>query len=186
MFSWKGLISVLVVGALLAIPIKMYWTFLTEGMRPSESTLTLNRLETVGVPDFTLNDMGGKPVSLSEFKGRIVLVNFWATWCAPCVKEFPSMMNLVRHFKGDVAVLAVSYDKDREDITTFINAFGEVPKDVVIVWDKEKATSKLFGTDVLPETYILGKDQKLIRKIAGEASWDNELALEYFRDLLSK
>ena len=186
MFSWKGLLSVLVVAAFLAIPITMYWRFLTDGMRPSESTLTLNRLETVGVPDFTLNNMADKPVSLSDFKGRIVLVNFWATWCAPCVKEFPSMMNLVKHFKGDVVVLAVSYDKDREDIETFIRAFGAVPKDFFIVWDKEKTTSKLFGTDVLPETYILSKDQKLVRKIAGEASWDNELALEYFRNLMAK
>jgi thiol-disulfide isomerase/thioredoxin len=125
-------------------------------------------------------------ISLTDFKGKILLVNIWATWCAPCVKEFPSMKALVEHFKGEVAILAVSHDKTREDIDSFIASFGGLPEDFVVVWDKDKKVAKMFGTDVLPETYLLGKDQKLLRKIAGETVWNEPMALEFFKELLEK
>lgn len=183
MFSWKGILVSLVTAGLLAIPLYFYWGFLTRGMRPSASTLRLNQLEKDGVPDFTLNDLNGKPVSLSQFKGHIVLVNLWASWCGPCVKEFPSLKRLVEHFKGKVVVLAVSHDRSREDLESFIKTFGQVPEGFVILWDKERKTSELFGTDQLPETYILSSQHKLVRKIAGEQLWDDPMALKFFEDL---
>ncbi|HMN69677.1 MAG TPA: TlpA disulfide reductase family protein, partial [Bdellovibrionales bacterium] len=148
------------------------------------TTMKLNDLERDGVPDFTLKDLSGADVSLSQFAGKIVLVNIWATWCAPCVKEFPSLQNLVKKMSGKLVVLAVSYDKNKEDIETFVKAFGGTPENFVIVWDKERTTSPLFGTDVLPETYILSPERKLVRKIAGETSWDTPQALEFFEAVL--
>lgn len=185
MFSFKGVLGVLITAAILAVPINYYWGFLTRGMRPSSGTLRLNQLEKEGVPDFTLPDLDGKPVSLSQFKGKPVLINLWASWCAPCVKEFPSLKRLVEQFKGNIVVLAVSHDHSREDLDSFIKAFGGVPKDFVIVWDKERITGELFGTDQLPETYILTKEHKLIRKVAGEQIWDEPMALQFFKDVLS-
>jgi thiol-disulfide isomerase/thioredoxin len=184
MFSIKGLVGAAVVAAILAIPIYFYWDFLNRGRRPSASTLRLNQMEKDGVPDFTLPDLDGHPVSLSQFKGRPVLINLWASWCAPCVKEFPSLKHLVENFKGRLVVLAVSHDHSREDLDSFIKAFGEVPKDFVIVWDKERKTGDLLGTDQLPETYILTRESKLLRKIAGEQVWDNPMALRFFTDQL--
>jgi hypothetical protein len=96
------------------------------------------------------------------------------------------MKGLVEHFKGEVAILALSHDKNREDIDSFIKSFGGLPEDFVVVWDKDKSAAKIFGTDVLPETYILSKDQRLLRKIAGETVWDEPMALEFFRELLVK
>jgi thiol-disulfide isomerase/thioredoxin len=144
----------------------------------------LNELEKEGVPDFSLPGLDGQPVSLSQFKGKPVLVNLWATWCAPCVKEFPSLKRLVEHYKGNLIVLAPSHDQSREDLDSFIKAFGEVPPDLVIVWDKERTTGKLFGTDQLPETYILDKEHKLVHKIAGEQVWDSSRAFEYLGNML--
>jgi thiol-disulfide isomerase/thioredoxin len=184
MFSLRGVAAVFITAFILAIPIYRYWTFLTRGMQPSSSTMRLNQLETEGVPDFTLPDLNGKDVSLSQFRGRPVLVNLWASWCAPCVKEFPSLKGLVEHFKGQLVVLAVSHDHSREDLDSFIKAFGQVPADFVIVWDKERKTGQLLGTDQLPETYILNKDHKLVRKIAGEQAWDTPMALQFFRETL--
>ncbi|MGZ3721334.1 MAG: TlpA family protein disulfide reductase [Bdellovibrionales bacterium] len=184
MLSFRGLIGVLITAAVLAIPIKYYWNFLTKGMRPSQSTIRLNELERDGVPDFTLPDMNGKPVSLSQFKNKAVLVNLWASWCGPCVKEFPSLKRLVEHYKGQLVVLAVSHDHSREDLDSFVKTFGGVPLDFVIVWDKERTTSELFGTDQLPETYILSKDHKLVRKVAGEQLWDEPRALSFFSGVL--
>lgn len=184
MVSLKGFFAVVIAAAVLSVPIYYYWEFLTRGMQPSFSTLRLNQLETDGVPDFTLPDLNGKPVSLRQFKGRPVLLNLWASWCAPCVKEFPSLKRLVEHFKGKLVVLAVSQDHSREDLDSFIKTFGVVPEDFVIVWDKDKVTGQLFGTDQLPETYILTKEQKLLRKIAGEQAWDDPMAVQFFADSL--
>jgi cytochrome c biogenesis protein CcmG/thiol:disulfide interchange protein DsbE len=184
MLSLRGLLAVLVTAGLVAIPISHYWEFLTRGQQPSAGTLRLNQLEKEGVPDFSFPDLNGKSVSLSQFGGKAVLVNLWASWCAPCVKEFPSLKGLVEHFKGDLVVLAISHDHTREDLDSFIKAFGEVPKDFVILWDKERKSSELFGTDQLPETYILNREHKMVRKIAGEQVWNDPMALDWFKDSL--
>jgi len=184
MLKLRGFIAVILVAGVLAIPISRYWTFLTRGMQPSSSTQRLNQLEKEGVPDFTLPDLEGHSVSLSQFKDRPVLINLWASWCAPCVKEFPSLKNLVEHFGGQVVVLAVSHDHSRDDLDSFIKVFGDVPKDFVIVWDKDRITGELLGTDQLPETYILDKQHKLLRKVAGEQNWADPMALEFFKDAL--
>ena len=183
MWSFKGFIAVVITGAVLSVPLYFYWEFLTRGMRPPEATLKLNDLETSGVPDFTLKTLDGRKVSLSDYRGRIAVVNIWATWCAPCVKEFPSLQGLVKAMGGKVVVIAVSYDRTREDIETFIKAFGGVPENFLVVWDQEKITTRIFGTDVLPETYIISQQGKLIRKIAGETTWDDPMALRFFNEL---
>src|SRR5262249_26167002 len=132
MWSWRAWGVVLITAALMSVPMYFYWNFLTQGMSPPESTQILNRLEKDGIPNFTLPDLNGKNVSLTDFKGKILLLNIWATWCAPCVKEFPSMKGLIEHFKGQVAVLAISHDKNREDIDSFIKSFGGLPEDFIV------------------------------------------------------
>jgi thiol-disulfide isomerase/thioredoxin len=184
MLSVKGLLAVLVTAGFLSVPIYMYWGFLTRGMQPSTSTQKLDQLEKNGVPDFSFPDLSGNQVKLSDFKGRPVIVNLWASWCAPCVKEFPSLKGLVEHYKGKMVVLAISHDRTKDDLESFINAFGSVPKDFVIVWDKERKSGEMLGTDQLPETYILNSDLKLVRKVVGEQVWDSPRALEFFGETL--
>lgn len=184
MFKWRGVIAVLIAAVIVSIPIYFFWEFLTKGMRPPENTQILNGLEKNGVPNFTLKTLDGKDVSLSDFRGKVLLINIWATWCAPCVKEFPSLKHLVELFKGKVVVLAVTRDKDREDIDTFVKAFGGLPQDFVIVWDQKSITQKILGTDVLPETYILSPQGKLLRKIAGETAWDDPMARRFFDEII--
>lgn len=184
MFSLKGLLAVLITAAVLSIPIYRYWTFLTRGMQPSSSTLKLNEIEKNGVPDFTLPDLKGQPVSVKQFRGKVLIINLWASWCGPCVKEFPSLQKLVAQFNGDVVVLAVSQDNTRDDLESFIAAFGQPPKNFVIVWDKERITSGLLGASALPETFILKRDGGFVRKIVGEQAWDDPGAIEFFRDIL--
>lgn len=186
MWSWKGFGVTLVTAGLLSIPMYYYWDFLTRGMRPPKATLILNELEKTGIPNFTLKDANGKPVSLEDFRGRVVLINIWATWCAPCVKEFPSLKNLVEKLKGEVVVLAISHDRNQEDIDSFVRAFGQIPKDFILLWDKEKSVSKIFGTEALPETYIVSPQGKLLRKVAGDTIWDDAMAVEFFRDIITK
>jgi len=184
MFKIRGLVAVLLVGGLVSIPIYRYWKFLTRGQQPSTSTLRLNQLERDGVPEITLPGLDGKDISLSQFEGKAVLVNLWASWCAPCVKEIPSLKGLVEHFKGELVVLAVSQDHSREDLDSFVKAFGGVPKDFVIVWDRDKKVGEMLGTEQLPETYILNRKHKLVRKVAGEQVWNEPMALEFFKEAL--
>lgn len=186
MWNLKALVATIVTAVVLAIPLYYYWEYLTRGMRPPSAMQKLDQLEKSGVPDFELPDLQGNPVRLYDYKGRMVLVNIWATWCAPCVKEFPSLRRLVEVKKGQVVVLAISHDKNMDDIMSFLRVMGELPKDFVVIWDKEKKAKEIFGTEALPETYILDKDLKLIRKVAGDTVWDDEMALEFFRNLLEK
>lgn len=186
MWSWKGLLATIVAAGFLSVPLYWYWEFLTQGMRPPTATRMLNELEKSGIPNFTLNDMAGKPVSLEQFRGKIVLINIWATWCAPCVKEFPSLKDLVEKFKGEVVVLAISHDRNQEDIASFVKAFGKIPEFFILLWDKEKSVSKIFGTEALPETYIVSPTGKLLRKVAGDTIWNDALAVEFFKDIIKK
>jgi len=186
MWNGRALLIMGLVAVALGAPFYFYWKGLTEGMRPPESTQILDQLEKKGLPEFELPTLASdQKVSLSQFRDKVVLVNVWATWCGPCVKEFPSLKRLVERFKGEVVVLAVSYDRSREDIRGFVKAFGELPKDFVIVWDKDRITAKLLGTDVLPETFILSRTHRLIRKVAGETTWDDPMAIQFFKDLTS-
>ncbi|MCB9084631.1 MAG: TlpA family protein disulfide reductase [Bdellovibrionaceae bacterium] len=163
-----------------------YQEFLMQGSRPPEGTQKLNQMEKKGVPDFTLNTLAGEPIQLSALKDKVVIVSFWATWCEPCVEEFPSLMNLIREFKGDIILLAISADNTLDELKAFIKAFKADDPNIKVMWDKDQKVADLYGTQVLPESYILGYDNTLIRKIAGVDKWDSPQALEYFKDIVDK
>lgn len=181
----KGLVVVLLTGGILYFGWVQYEDFLTRGQRPPEGTLKLNEMEKSGVPDFTLKDLAGNDVTLSAYKGKVVIVNFWASWCEPCVKEFPSLIRLLNTYPEEVVLLAVSADYTLEDLTGFTKAFkvGDV-SNFIVMWDNEKEVAELFGTEVLPESYIIGKDGSLVRKVAGVEEWDSPMAMEFFKQLL--
>ncbi len=184
MLHLRAIAVVIMLLAVLAIPFLKYWDYLTKGMSPPPSTQLLSQMETNGVPDFALENLAGKTVRLSEIKSQITVINFWASWCAPCVKEFPSLKSLVEKMKGKVTVLAVSNDNDRADLESFLKVFGTLPEGFTIVWDKPRKISELYGTQVLPESYIVGPNRKLIRKVAGIDQWDSPTALEFFQELV--
>lgn len=174
-----------VVAGLMVFGWLKYKDFLTQGMRPTQSTLKLNRLEAEGIPHFEMEDINGKLVKLSDYSDKVVIVNFWASWCTPCVQEFPSMIRLLEKFPEDVVLLALSHDRNWEDLKGFIDVF-EVSKleNFVVLWDKDHLLAKEFGTEVLPESYILKKGLKLERKVVGVEEWDQPLALQYFESLI--
>lgn len=155
-------------------------------MSPSNSTQILDEIEKKGPPSFSLKDLHGKKYRLGDFPDSIVIVNFWASWCAPCVKEFPSLRHLVEKMDHKVKVLAISADNDRADLESFLKSFGVLPADFIVLWDKEKEVSESFGTQVFPESYIFGPGGKFIRKVAGIDEWDSPLALQFFSDLVNK
>ena len=186
MWSTRAFLISLGLAGLLALPIYYYWNFLTKGSQAPEATLILNKMEAEGVPDFSIKDLKGDAYRLSDLKGKIIVLNFWASWCAPCVKEFPSLKRLSDHFKGQVVVVAVSHDNSRDDLDSFMQSFGGQTTSFSVYWDQDRSIGKLYGVRVLPETFIIGRDLKLIRKVSGDEEWDHPMTLEFFEAQLKK
>lgn len=183
----KGFGVVILLSGLLYFAWSQYQDFLTRGQRPPKGTLILNEIEKTGVPDFILQDLNEKPVQLSSFNDKLVIVNFWASWCEPCVKEFPSLMRLLEVYPDDLVLLAVSADNTIEDLRGFTKAFGvERVRNWYTMWDKEQKVAAKYGTEVLPESYIVGKNLKLIRKVAGVEEWDSPMAIKFFKDIIEE
>ena len=138
-------------------------------------------------PDFTFTDLNGKESRLSALRGKVVLINFWASWCTPCLTEFPKMIRLIEHFNGDVVLLAISKDENIDDIHRFLARFPELPKSVIIVLDQDKHISHdIFHTVRLPETIIIGTDQTMRRKIIGEPNiWEGAEIYQYLQNLIT-
>lgn len=185
--NWIKVIAPVIV---LTIVLAAAWGFLGPRFRThdkiSEGTAKLNEIEKMGVPEFKLKDLNGKEYSLESFKDKALIVNFWASWCDPCVKEFPSMIDLIKRFNGQVVLLAISADLNEADILNFMKAFG-IKKDdpnIVILWDKDQAVASKFGTKQLPESYIFGPQLKLKRKVVGIEDWSTRNVIIFFEELL--
>jgi peroxiredoxin len=119
-------------------------------------------------PDFTVAD-GTTSIHLADYRGKVVLLNFWASWCAPCVQELPALLDL-HHERPDLAILAVSVDADPDAYTRFITRRHV---DLTTVRDPEQTTAKLYHTEGWPETYVIDRQGIIRRKIVGDPDWSN-------------
>jgi cytochrome c biogenesis protein CcmG/thiol:disulfide interchange protein DsbE len=120
-------------------------------------------------------------IRLSDYRHRVVLVNFWAAWCPPCVEEAPSLENFAEQTQPlGVTVIGVSVDQD----TTLLQKFlDQHPTSFVIGRDPEQALAGRYGTSKFPETYILDRDGRLAEKIIGAIDWQDPRMLTYVRAL---
>jgi cytochrome c biogenesis protein CcmG/thiol:disulfide interchange protein DsbE len=128
---------------------------------------------TVGkmAPDFALPDLNDKTTRLSDFRGKVVFLNFWATWCKPCREEMPSMEVLYKNYERDgLVVLAVSIDRvtTKKDIPPFVKSLSLTFPVLVDSWGQTDKRYKLMG---VPETYIIDQQGVLREKIIGPRDW---------------
>lgn len=147
---------------------------------PVQNTAPMSSLQTDSiVPDFSFTATDGKIRNLSDFKGRIVILNFWASWCTPCIVEFPALINVAASYdKKDVVLIALSSDHDLAAMDQFLKKLDQQEgidlslANLLIAPDKENAiTQGLFQTFRLPETFIIDGNQKLRHKLIG-ANWE--------------
>ena len=129
-------------------------------------------------PDFTVSD-GSNSVHLASYRGKVVLLNFWASWCAPCVAELPSLLQL-HHDNPNLVILAVSIDEDPEAYSSFIR---NRHVDLITVRDPSQSAANLFHTDMWPETYIIDRNGLIQRKFIGAADWSDPEIRSYLKSL---
>jgi peroxiredoxin len=133
-------------------------------------------------PDFTLPTAQGKKLSLKSFRGKVVFLNFWASWCAPCREEMPAMERLYQEFKNrDFVVLAINVKDKRSDALAFIK---ELKLTYPIVFDPDGQVGLLYGAWGLPTTYLIGAKGEGLARIWGPAQWYSPGARELFTTLL--
>jgi len=144
----------------------------------------LEELESVGAYDFEFTSLKSERLRLSSLKGKIIVLNFWASWCGPCVEEIPSMMDLVSKMNGDLILVAISMDSDKNEMESFLKSFpGITQENIYVAWDDSKAIRQLYNVERLPESYIIAPNFKLTRKIIGEIKWNSDDALEFMRKI---
>ena len=137
----------------------------------------------VEAPDFTLPTLRGEEIRLADFRDKVVLINFWATWCGPCRDEMPAMEQLWNRFKDQgFAILAISLDKgSRKRIDTFIRKSGLT---YPILLDPQEGVSKQYNLVGLPGSYLIGRDGKIRGKIAGPIDWTSPETTSFIESLL--
>jgi len=136
-------------------------------------------------PDFKFPGMDGKMVSLSDFRGKVVLVNIWATWCSSCVDEMPSMEKLYQKLKGeDFEILAVSIDSLGEKVVAPFMKKYKLTFPALI--DSAGAIRMGYRTTGVPESFIIDKDGILVKKVIGSIDWTKPETLHLFQRLIQK
>jgi cytochrome c biogenesis protein CcmG, thiol:disulfide interchange protein DsbE len=129
-------------------------------------------------------DLAGKPSKLSDLRGRVVVLNFWATWCPPCVEETPSLIELNKRLASrNGLVLGVSVDDDEAAYLKFIQ---EHSINFPTSRDASKKSAQDYGTVMYPETYVIDRHGTIVRKIIGPQDWNSAEMVAYFDALLAQ
>ncbi len=129
-------------------------------------------------PNFTVVD-GSQRVELSKYRGKVVVLNFWASWCAPCIEEIPSL-NQLQQEMPQLVVLAVSVDQDEAAYRRFL-ATHRV--DFTTIRDGDQRSNALYGTFVFPDTYIIDRNGRIRRKFINAQDWTSPEILHYLAQL---
>lgn len=132
-------------------------------------------------PAFSITTDDGQTVTPTSFGGKVLVLNFWATWCEPCLQEIPSLNQFASEFKPDgVVVLAVNIDTNVQKYQQFVR---RMPLAFELAHDPKADLSTEYGTFLVPETYII-KDGRVVRKYAEGLDWTNPDVAQYVKSLL--
>jgi peroxiredoxin len=137
--------------------------------RPAVVAAELTPIGGPAKPDFSLQDVSGKTVQLKAFKGRTVLVHFFATWCEPCREELPALNRFLGRSGPNAAVVAISVAEVDPRVKRFFEA---TPVDFPVLLDRDRKTAKSWNVSSLPTTYVLDADMKPMLVVEADFPWD--------------
>jgi peroxiredoxin len=136
---------------------------------PAAHASDLRSIDGPEKPAFSLLDLAGNDVSLAAFRGQIVFVHFFATWCEPCREEIPALQRLADRTKPGATVIAISVADNDQRLRKF---FAQTPVSFPVVQDRDRAIAKSWDVSALPTTYVLGADQKPLFVVETDFPWD--------------
>jgi cytochrome c biogenesis protein CcmG, thiol:disulfide interchange protein DsbE len=171
--AWAGLAAFMGIIVIFAMP----------SYRHGEASVAGTRAE-----DFALQ-LNGKPAHLSDLRGKLVVLNFWGSWCPPCIEETPALNHLQQYIASrNALVLGVAADEDQAAYEKFLRDHGVIFQTYrdPATRDNRSPIAESYGTTMVPETYIIGRDGKIERKIIGMQEWDSPEMLAYFDSILGK
>lgn len=127
---------------------------------------------------------GGSSLSLEQLRGKVVLLNFWATWCKPCEDEMPAMERLYRSLAGtDFELVAVSVDEDQTAVVSFVKRLG---LSFPVLWDSTQSVTAAYQTFRFPESLLVGRDGVVLERYVGPKEWDADAYVDRIRRLLAE
>ncbi|QXE90631.1 TlpA family protein disulfide reductase [Geomonas subterranea] len=149
----------------------------------TKKSADLPAVEGNAAPDFTLKDLSGKPVQLSTLKGKLVLVNFWATWCPPCREEIPSMVKLNQVMQGkNFQMLAISIDEGGKGAVEEFFKRGGVTLPALL--DTDGQVARRYGTTGVPETFVVDPKGVIRKKVVGGLDWSNPEVIQALQEIM--
>ena len=142
--------------------------------------------ETYPIDVVPFSDSNGKPVDFSQYRGKVIMVNMWATWCPPCVRELPAIERLASKFdKAQFEILPISIDLNgKEQVEPFLKELGM--EDFTSYYDEKQQLGQVFPLDTIPATFILNKEGELIAFVRTFVDWDDEKAVELIQSFIDK
>ena len=172
---------------------KSFWRVAAVGivmlsaLGSSARAATVSTLSPAGgeaAPALVLKDVSGAVHDLARHRGKVVLVNFWATWCEPCREEMPSIQRLKARLEGKpFVVLAVNVDEPDARVRRFID---ETRFDLPVVMDPNKTATRGWGVRILPATFIVGPDGRIRYRLVGDLDWSTDAVVEIITKLMDR
>jgi len=148
----------------------------------SSSAADLEDFEGIDTPTLLLEDLGGRSHTLEDYRGQVVLVNFWASWCAPCIVEMPSMQRLKQTMTGrPFSILAVNVKESKGTIWKFLN---KVKVDFTLLRDSDGQVAKDWQVNVYPASYLIDPTGKIRYVAYGPRQWDSPEIVQLIEELL--
>jgi peroxiredoxin len=134
-------------------------------------------------PDFSIKDENGQPVKLSDFRGKLVFLNFWATWCEPCIEEMPAMETITNAFKDKkFQMLTISVDLDWSDVKKF---YKEYNLTMPVLLDPGQQVAKgLYKVTGYPETFLIDANGSVVKRVIGAARWADPQVMANLESLM--
>ncbi len=143
-----------------------------EARQAGRPSAKKSKMEGKPAPDFSIPTIDGKSFTLSDYRGKIVFLNFWATWCPPCKEEMPSMQKLHKHLEGtDFVMLTVSIDEKPELIEPYMKELG---LDFIVGLDPKSEIANMYGLTGVPETFLISRSGIVLHHMIGPGDWFNK------------